>query len=292
MNDQLWQSWMAKLEWLRKCLEKKGCFDFRLTIKPPVDRSVVDEFEKVTGLGLPDDYVAIITHYAGSVRLCWFLTLNKDVVVTGLPVSDPAFQNYLLGRLRTDMDPDEYLKREPSLIRKIKQGWIHIVPPDDYGPSCGGDVEIGSTNPLRAYNEFQAYLNQDDTVEAIKRENPFYTPKQYAGLMPIWGTGGGDCIAMDLADNRNPIIYLDHEGSYGPSSTTRIGQGYSDFLTRFINLGCPDSEFAIEHYLDLDTDQLDDQCENATLWIHWLESQLERGCEVDVWGSMCRLLKL
>lgn len=271
MDDALWKQWNDRWNWIRECVLRKGGDDFKIIIKPPLDRERIVEFENETGLKIPADYARFLTSFASSVRFDWYLDEAKKKIL--LPEDHPKVKA-LLEQYRRQMTPGQFEKVKPSLLKEARTESVEIQPPAGIRITQGGMGECVFSEAKPSLVENWKAFQQVVTDMHEGCDDPPLDPEFYKTFLPIMGVIVGDTIVMDLSKTPTPILYLDHEENYDPEGVTRIGNGFSDFMTRFSNLGCPGPEIDdLRSFLDEASGKLDDQGETARLWISWLETE-------------------
>jgi hypothetical protein len=71
MSPTLWNQWVQNWEDTLAAMQRRGFETKPLTITPPVSRVEVTQIEQNCGVTLLEDFVEVVTQYAGSVVLYW-----------------------------------------------------------------------------------------------------------------------------------------------------------------------------------------------------------------------------
>lgn len=266
--QKIWEKWMQQWKWVIDCIEKKGCDTTEIKLSAPVPKKSVIDFEKSTGLKLPEDYIYVITNYAGSVNFSW--CLSKKEGGKKLDVNDPKVQNTLL-MFQQALSPVEFNRMKDNILKEISVEKEQLKPPEDIKISYGGTgaCEMWEIDDdiVDSYNDFQEGIS--DMNMGIDEFNP-ESMKRFHSIISV---PNGDSIVMDLLSNPTKILYLDHESSYDPNEAIQLGNGFSDFMTCFSNLGCPGPEiWELERFLDKDEHALDYMTPIAKKWVDWLNA--------------------
>ncbi|SRR6266542_3258241 len=75
----------------------------------------------------------------------------------------------------------------------------------------------------------------------------------------------GDLLTLDLSSSSAPVIYLSHDE--GPGHGYKLGANFTDFITRWTQLGCPGAEgWQMMPFTKSPVSLLDPDCENGLLW--------------------------
>ena len=269
MNKTIWEECKKKWQWVLDCVYNKGCDASDIKISPPLSISNVIQFEKETGLMLPEDYKEMILNYSSSIEFYWFLFKREGEM---FDQNDPVFK-FRLARFKESLPEEEFERVKEKLIFELRKKREKIDIPDEIKISSGG---TGSGSLAQEDNEtiLESYINFQNIIKASKPYIKGYNDEIYKYFYVIMWQSDGDYIIMDLKDTPTRILYLDHEFNYGPEGMVQIGTGFTDFLIRFSNLGCPGPDiYTLKKFLDPKRNILDDKCDLAKKWISWLNQK-------------------
>lgn len=72
-NQQAWDRWQNNMHWVIERIMLKGGEVQEPETLPPIPASQVEEFESVTSLSLPKDFVDMVVNFSGGFRFAWSL---------------------------------------------------------------------------------------------------------------------------------------------------------------------------------------------------------------------------
>ncbi len=269
MNKKIWEECQKKWQWVLDCVYNKGCDSSKIKISPPLSESNVIQFEKETGLMLPEDYKEMIINYSSSINFYWYLSKRECEM---FDINDPIFK-FRLERFQESLPKEEFERVKEKLIFELRRKSVWIDLPDEIKISLGG---TGSGSLAQEDNEaiLESYIDFQNIIEESKLYMKGYDDEIYKYFYVIMWESDGDYIVMDLKSTPTRILYLDHEFCYGPEGIVQIGTGFTDFLIRFSNLGCPGPNiYTLKKFLDPNKNILDDKCDLAKKWISWLNQK-------------------
>ena len=73
MDRAIWDMWVQNWQWTLAAMERKGFEVGGLEIGAPVSREEIERVQRELQIILPDDFVYVVTHFAGSVQFSWHL---------------------------------------------------------------------------------------------------------------------------------------------------------------------------------------------------------------------------
>ena len=165
--------------------------------------------------------------------------------------------------------PNHFAEVVTQVARSCEFSWsMHAkyLPKGYYEQGLGGAPDfiwnVDLVNDIGGYG-IADYYNEDFVYDLIN-------------------VGNGDIIAFDTINglDQSKVIYIDcREGEPEPEHSKnrvlngrRLGNNFIDFMNRWISLGCPNHNFAMEEFYDFEQNILMNEGEVVENWIKWLES--------------------
>ncbi len=269
-----WHVWIGRWEWLRDCVRAKGCRDFEIKVSPPLPRERVEEFEHETGLKLPSDFVKTVTQFARAVEFDWELYFRMEHRI--LREDDPRVVAQLEAARRS-LGEKEFNENREALLKEYRKRDPWLKPPGHIGPAFGGTGAEAMWLPTESIVDRHRGFQEEIEGQVNDYQPEDYDSATHRGYLPIFRLEDGDAVVMDLARNPAPILHLGHEGGFLPESTTRIGEDFASFMTRWSAIGCPPPHsYELEKFMDANGNQIDPDGAASKVWIAWLEGRDER----------------
>jgi hypothetical protein len=143
------------------------------------------------------------------------------------------------------------------------------LPPAAYDEVSGSDADalwdVGLVDKLKRYLDRWVAGAFPDVADPWQRS--------WHDKVPFLEAPNGDLLAFDLSGGtaRCPVVYLSHEGDTDVHGL-RLGLDFTDFMTRWSNLGCPGPEFyLVEPFYDRRQRQLRNSGPVVDRWKAWID---------------------
>lgn len=133
--------------------------------------------------------------------------------------------------------------------------------------SAGG-CDFNIRYVVKYYKYINTILLSELREDANEEEYEKYTRIAY---IPIIATADGDYICIERAQEKDSIVYLDHDYGYSPVYAEKIANSFESFFTTWSELGCPDPEIEIiQLFIDKKKREISSKGKYAEKWIAWL----------------------
>ncbi|MCO6449239.1 MAG: hypothetical protein J5I90_00495 [Caldilineales bacterium] len=236
MDKTIWDKWISNLNWISERISANGGEVEGLEILSPIPLSQVDEFNRLTGLSLPEDFVETITKFAGGFYFAWSLYEASGDSDWSFPWRGGNWDVPFIGASKAKPLIEVYNEFQNGFLTG-SYNWIHRVEFDD-----NEDILL--------------------TRATLRQCFPLY----------LDCGGGGDFLVLRLDTDPSQILYLDHEWGFSVSGRAILGYGFVDFVTLWSNLGYPEVDrYSI--FFDEERWTINDETEMALEWISWLNEK-------------------
>ena len=71
MNKEIWNDWLARIEWILAIAKKRNWDYSELTIREPISKKAFEILEKELNLEYPADFKEILTNYSAGLLMDW-----------------------------------------------------------------------------------------------------------------------------------------------------------------------------------------------------------------------------
>jgi len=236
MTDALWEKWTEQLDWFYRAMKARGMDVRKPRFGKPLGKKQLRDLQKKYDLELPPDFASVLERYASRLTFYWTAQRQRQV---------PAGELIFLTEDLSQVHPDD-------------------MPPQPFHQMFGEGLlwdskRLGACNKQLRYYQHEVYPEQKDDYERAFRHKACFLV-----------TGSGDMITLDVSQSQqsSPVVYLSHDGDE-TRNNRQLGESFIDFMTRCINLGCPDIE--IWGY-DWKRQSLIHDGKQFARWRRWLET--------------------
>jgi hypothetical protein len=231
MSPTIWNQWVQNWEDTLVAMQHRGFETKPLVITPPVSRAEVTQIEQNCGVILPEDFVEVVTQYAGSVVLYWHQR-NTERFPTPYQGIFSSWGNALWD-----------IRQMENLITKYKQGCPYPKP-----------IKVGD-------------LLWEGRSDLTADEDDVWYYNLYQNKLPLLYVPNGDGIVFDISDTetRNTVLYLQHDDNSFHGKL--LGENFIDFMTKWSYLGCPGPEhWQIEPFYDFEKNAIFQEGMSVESW--------------------------
>lgn len=228
-----WDTWLSNLHWISERVLAKGGEVEEPELLSPIPLAHVEAFHSFTGVSLPEDFVEMVTQFAGGFWFAWSLDETPCFLNRKFPWNGGNWEAPFIGVSQTKSLMDVYSEFQDEFLTG-PANWIYRSEFDDHE-----DILL--------------------TRSVLRYCFPLYS---------FYG-GGADFLVLRFDTKPCQILYLDHEWGYSVSGRAIVGYGFSDFMTTWSNLGYP----AIDRdsvFFDEEQGAISDKTESAQAWVRWL----------------------
>lgn len=230
MTNEIWESWLAKLdetnkllierEWIEEPFSKETKF---YNIRPGCTDFEIKRIQEANSIRLPDDFIEVATRYSAGLEIARWECPVKDL---------PAEYN------------GSYLKYHAWRLN----GYFSSNPlweiPDSKDFRWGGPQDTG-------------WSTMEDFGEGHAEFVRIWSKRGYC----LNNLGNGDMIAIDLSweTEAAPVLYFSHDDP--AMHGIRLGYSFIDYIDRIISFCCADPEQIAKEAYDskqhiIDTDNI------------------------------------
>jgi hypothetical protein len=191
------------------------------------------------------------------------------------PVGD---REGVMDRLQSVWVPPDFVDVMANFSAKVTLSWyLHTddadLAEDDLPPAAYDEVgaseapalwDVGTVVKLKRYIDQWVASAFPDVADPWQRS--------WHNKVPFIEVCNGDLLAFDLSQgtSRCPVVYLSHEGDEDLHGR-RLGLNFTDFMTRWSNLGCPGPEmWGLEPFYDRRERRLRDSGPAVERWKAWV----------------------
>ena len=191
------------------------------------------------------------------------------------PVGD---REQVMDRLQSVWVPPDFVEVLASYSAKVTLYWRLYtddadVAEDDLPPAAYEEVSGSDADALWDVGKISRLKRDFDRwVASAFPDVSDPWQRSWHNKVPFLEAPNGDLLAFDLSGGtaQCPVVYLSHEGDTDVHGR-RLGLDFTDFMTRWSNLGCPGPEFwTLEPFYDRRERRLRDSGPAVDRWKAWV----------------------
>lgn len=207
------------------------------------------------------DWSKFVDRLRNALTACERLGGESGVLIVGPPASNKEVDE-VESALGAKI-PFAFRQVLQTFSRKVDFSWrLPDQPKPPFAALFSGSLKWDLDALMQMENVRQEWIdtvfsNPDDAYDLVWHDK-----------LAFHSVPNGDMLAISLADQDQPVVYLSHEG--GESHGYALGRDFIDYLDRLSRLGCPGSEdWQWMPFTTSPKSYLDPECNNARLWLEW-----------------------